>query len=102
MPSNSTLTFDKAFLESRPYRIFEDELQKSIEYAGRSGDTLTFFYAEFRGGAARSAFTREFTIDLSDGNVGAFKGAVFEVMEATNAAITYKVIRHFPEVKSGF
>ena len=46
---------------------------------------------------ARGAFTREFRIDISEGNIGAFKGAVFEVIEATNATITYKVLRHFPE-----
>jgi|TARA_B110000091_G_C13718812_1_gene433848 hypothetical protein len=94
--SHSTLMFDESFHESRAYQINEKAIQQSIEYAGRSGNTLTFIYAEFRGGMARSGFNREFSIDLSNGNVGAFKGAVFEVMEATNTTITYKVIRHFP------
>ena len=92
-----TSAFDKLFQTSRPYIIREDKLQRHIEYSGKSRDILTFIYSEFIGGMARNAFTREFRIDLSEGNVGAFKGAVFEVIEATNATITYKVIRHFPE-----
>ena len=93
------LTFEEAFDESRPYRIKKDSLQQSIEYAGRTGDVLTFIYSEFTGGMARDAFTREFRIDLSEGSMGAFKGAVFEVLKASNATITYKIVRHFPDDK---
>jgi len=57
---------------------------------------LTFIYSEFKDGIARSAFTREFTVDLSEGNMGGFKGAIFQVMEATNFEIAYKIKRHFP------
>ena len=92
-----TSALDEVFQISRPYIINEDKLQRHIEYAGKSRDVLTFIYSEFIGGMARGAFTREFRIDISEGNIGAFKGAVFEVIEATNATITYKVIRHFPE-----
>ena len=67
-----------------------------IEYAGKSRDVLTFVYSEFNPPHPRLSFTREFRIDLSEGNVGVFKGAVFEVIEATNTTITYKVIRHLP------
>jgi|TARA_B110000211_G_C13846274_1_gene450171 hypothetical protein len=44
---------------------------------------------------ARDAFTREFNVDLNDGKVAGFKGAVFEVISADNVQIEYKVIRHF-------
>jgi len=67
-----------------------------LEYSGKSGSVLKFTYSEFIEGLARDAFTREFTVDLNEGNTGAYKGAVFEVLEATNANITYKIIRHFP------
>ena len=43
----------------------------------------------------RDAFTREFEIDLNDGTTVAYKGAIFEIIEANNATIKYKVIRHF-------
>ena len=54
-----------------------------------------FVNSEFKDGRIRDAFTREFDADLNDGNVVAYKGAVFEVLDATNASIRYKVIRHF-------
>lgn len=76
---------------------FENALQRNIEYSGKSGNIVKFIYSEFENKLARDAFTREFSIDLTEGNVAAYKGAVFEVIKATNAEITYKMIRHFPK-----
>lgn len=74
----------------------ENSAQQTIEYAGRTGDTLSFIYAEFADGFAREAFNRTFTVDLAGGNVMAYKGAVIEVLEATNAQIEYRIVRSFP------
>jgi len=74
----------------------EDSFQQSIEYVGRKGSILVFIYSEFKGGWARNAFTREFSVDLNEGKMGGFKGAIFEVVEATNFEISYKIKRHFP------
>ena len=76
---------------------YKDSPSKTIEYSGKKGNLLKFIYSEYEGELAQNAFTREFEIDLSEGNIGAYKGAVFEVQEATNASIKYKVIRHFAE-----
>jgi len=100
--SHSKTIFEEEFQEITSYNILDNSLQRSIEYSGRSGSTLNFIYSESSSGMARAAFTREFAIDLTDGNLGAFKGAVFEVLGATNATITYKLIRHFPEKETGF
>ena len=75
---------------------YKDSPSKSIEYSGKKGNLLKFIYSEYEGEVAQNAFTREFEIDLNEGKVGAYKGAVFEVLEATNMNIKYKVIRHFP------
>ena len=75
----------------------ENELQRTIEYSGKSGNELRFIYSEFISGYARDAFNREFTMDISEGSTTAYKGAVFEVISADNASIVYKVIRHFPQ-----
>ena len=69
-------------------------LQRTIEYAGKKGNEIKFIYSEYKDGMARDAFTREFQIDLADGSVAAYKGAVFEIVDVNNAIITYKVIRH--------
>jgi hypothetical protein len=75
----------------------EGSMQKTIEYMGVNNGIAKFVYSEFIDGLARDAFTREFEIDLSAGKTAAWKGAVFEIIEANNAQITYKVIRHFPQ-----
>ena len=46
-----------------------------------------------------ATFTRKFTADLSEGNMGGFKGVIFEVLEATNFEIAYKIKRHFPRLE---
>lgn len=87
---------DKNSIDHQIWFLYTDNsFQQTIEYAGKSGTTLKFIYTEFINDFARDAFTREFTIDLEEGNIGAYKGAVFEVIDATNSSITYKVKRHF-------
>ncbi len=84
--------------DSEPYFLYNvNSLQQTIEYAGRSGSVLKFIYSEFQDGFARQAFTREFQVDLNEGAVAAYKGAVVEIESATNASITYKVVRNFQQ-----
>ena len=89
----------KDFKYTKAFKSANLAFQRSIEYSGRSDALLTFVYSEFNDGLARDAFTREFTIDLNEGNIGGFKGAIFEVLEATNFEVAYRVIRHFPPAK---
>ena len=84
---------DVEFGETFIYRA--NSFQQSIEYAGRSGDILKLNYSEFSGGWARQAFTREFQVDLTEGNIAAYKGAIIEIIDATNLQIKYKLIRNF-------
>ena len=84
--------------DTSPYFVYsENTFQQTIEYGGRSGDVLKFTYSEFTEGFARQAFTREFQVDMSQGNVAAYKGAVIEIESATNSSITYKVVRNFQQ-----
>jgi hypothetical protein len=84
--------------ESFPYFVYTpNTFQQTIEYAGRSGEILKFTYSEFAEGFARQAFTREFQVDLIQGRVAAFRGAVIEIETATNSSITYKVVRNFQQ-----
>jgi len=56
---------------------------------------LKFNYSEFTDGFAKQGFTREFQIDLLEGNIAAYKGAIIEIIDATNVQIKHKVIRNF-------
>lgn len=97
---NVTCAKDKAKsdFEAGPWFIYnKSSFQQTIEYAGRNGDVLKFIYSEFANGLAREAFTREFQVDLTQGNVAAYKGAVIEIESASNASITYKVVRNFQQ-----
>ncbi|WP_462168565.1 hypothetical protein [Pseudoalteromonas lipolytica] len=76
-------------------RVRKNGLQRVIEYNGKTGDTLRFTYREFSDSMARSAFTTDFMMDLSEGNEIAYKGAVIEVIQATNSKIKYKVLSNF-------
>jgi hypothetical protein len=73
----------------------ENSFQQTLEYAGKSGDVLKFIYSEFTDGLARQSFNREFQIDLTEGNVAAYKGAIIEIVDANNVQVKYKVIRNF-------
>lgn len=75
----------------------KDSFQQTIEYSGRIGSVLKFTYSEFSDGYARQAFTREFQIDLNEGNIAAYKGAIIDIESANNASITYRVLRHFQQ-----
>ena len=73
----------------------ENSFQQTIAYEGKSGNILKFNYAEFTNGFAREAFSHEFQVDLNEGSIAAYKGAIIEVIEANNMQIKYKVIRNF-------
>ncbi|WP_162040630.1 hypothetical protein [Undibacterium sp. YM2] len=77
-----------------------NNLQRVIEYAGKSGNTISIFYKEFNetvnGAFIRPAFTQEFKFDLAESQVIGIKGARLEVVKANNTGITYKVLAHFP------
>ena len=75
----------------------ENTIQRTIEYAGKNGNILSFIYSEFNRGTSVETFTRDFQIDLSEGNVAAYRGALIEIESANNTQITYKVIRNFQQ-----
>ena len=88
----------ESVFQTDPVFLYSDNtFQQVIEYAGRNGDNLKFTYSEFTDGYARQAFTREFQVDLNQGKVAAYKGAVIEIESATNSSITYKVVRNFQQ-----
>jgi hypothetical protein len=57
-----------------------------------SQNTLTLVYREFKDNLARPAFTQELKYDLSQNRIIGYKGARFEVVDAGNTMITYKVL----------
>jgi len=73
----------------------ENSFQQTIEYSGKSGNILKFIYSEFQDGFSRQSFNREFQVDLTEGDIVAFKGALLKIHDATNVSIKYSVVRNF-------
>jgi len=56
-------------------------------------------YREFSDHHARTAFTNTAEYDLSESKIIGYKGALIEVLEATNQHIRYRVLRNFNEAQ---
>lgn len=87
--SKDSLEVGETFLYS------ENSFQQTIEYSGKSGNILKFIYSEFQDGFSRQSFNREFQVDLTEGDIVAFKGALLKIHDATNVSIKYSVVRNF-------
>jgi hypothetical protein len=95
---NAMCTDDKNYNEVEigpKFVLRQDDPQRAIEYAGRFGDIAKFNYIESTDGFVHQTITREFQVDLTQGKVAAYKGAVIEIESTTNSSITYKVLRNF-------
>jgi hypothetical protein len=72
-----------------------NSFQSSLIYSGKIGDKINIGYREFTNNFARPAFNNDVEYDLAESNTIAYKGAVVEVLEATNRHIKYRVISNF-------
>lgn len=72
-----------------------NSFQQVIEYNGKNGQILNFTYREFSNNLARQAFTSNFTVDLSESDILAYKGLQLKILKATNSQITYTVVKNF-------
>ena len=75
--------------------LTSDSFQQTLIYSGRVGNKINIAYREFSNNLARPAFNNNVEYDLSESRVIGYKGAELEVLEATNQAIKFKVIRNF-------
>lgn len=74
--------------------------KRHLLYGGRSGNQLLISYREFKDDLARPAFSQEVSFDLSQGREIGYRGARFEVLDATNTKIRYRLIQTFAEFKN--
>ncbi len=70
-----------------------DSFRRELVYAGTAGGVITVIYREYTDNYARPAFTQEFKYDLREGKEIGFRGARFEVLNATNTALTFRVLK---------
>ncbi|OCG06599.1 hypothetical protein A9G13_10050 [Gilliamella sp. wkB178] len=72
-----------------------DEFQQTLIYNGKIGNKINIGYREFNNDLTHPAFSNNAEYDLSSSKVIRYKGAVIEILEATNQYIKYKVISNF-------
>lgn len=76
-----------------------DNFQQTLIYSGKVGNKINIGYREFSANVARPAFNNDVEYDLAESKVIGYKGAVLEILEATNQSIKYRVIRNFNSAK---
>ena len=81
-----------AYVPKEIIKITSESFRRELVYSGVSQNTITVVYREFKNSFARPAFTQELKYDLSQDRVIGYQGARFEVLNAGNTEITYKVI----------
>lgn len=69
--------------------------KRELIYTGLSGNSISILYNEFKDDMIRPAFSQQLTYDLTQGNEIGFQGARFQIIEANNISIRYKVIKNF-------
>ena len=79
--------------ETRCVSVTGDRFRKELIYGGVSQGTVTLEYREFINDMARPAFSQTLRYDLSEGRIIGFKGARFEILDANNLGVVYRVIR---------
>ena len=98
MPSGATHALDVVpdLEKTRVTLLDATGYRRQLIYGGRSGDTLRFQYREAAGPQQPQA-NQDFEWSLSDGNVVTFRGARIEVMDATNARLSYRILSSFAD-----
>lgn len=75
--------------------LSDDAFQQTLIYSGRVGNKINIGYREFSSSLSRPAFNNDVEYDLNQSKTIGYKGAVLEIIEATNQFIKYKVIKNF-------
>ncbi len=95
---NATACSDKEkenYKEEKRSVVYENSVQQTLIYSGRIGNRIRFGYREFSNNLARPAFSNDVEYDLMESRTIAYKGAMIEVVEATNQHIKYIVKKNF-------
>jgi len=93
-PGDSIMREPYAGLFLRPTKSYaQGSFKSELVYNGRSKETIKLLYREYLDNMARPAFSQELFYDLSESKTIGFRDVLFEVMEAKNTGITFKIIK---------
>lgn len=86
---------DREFQRTQRTLATDNAFQQTLIYSGRIGGEIHIGYREFSGNVARPAFSNDVRYDMDVSMEIAYRGAIIEIIEATNTHITYRVVRNF-------
>lgn len=72
-----------------------NNFRQELVYNGVSEGKAHFIYREFIDGMIRDKFTQDITYNINNEKIIGFKGARFEIINANNIGIKYKVLKNF-------
>lgn len=78
-------------------RVGPGGFRRELLYGGVSQGTISLEYREFVDDMARPAFSQTLRYDLNEGREIGFRGARFEILDANNVAVRYRVLRSFEQ-----
>lgn len=91
--SKTILADELRYKTAKCLRLGNTGFRRELVYGGVSQGTVSISYREFSGNLARPAFTQELKYDLKEGREIGYRGARFEILEATNVAVKFRVLR---------
>ena len=90
-----SVCYEGKFERRRELAESGDNFQKALVFSGLDGDELRIGYREFEGDAVVQSADDEARFNLASSDTIEYKGAVLEVLKASDNSITYKVLRSF-------
>jgi hypothetical protein len=79
--------------------VATNAFQQTLIYSGKVGNKINIGYREFSADYARPAFNNDVEYDLSESMTIGYKGALIEVLEASNQSIRYRVLKNFNTIE---
>jgi len=74
-----------------------NDFQQTLIYSGKIGTKINLGYREFTESMARAAYSNDPVYDISESKEIGYKGALIEIIDATNTFIKYRVLKNFTE-----
>ena len=89
---------DVAFTRVERFVLDSNSVQRHLVYGRRKGDIVTFGYVESANLMPRSTADGPLRHDLSVSNRVTYKGMIFDIINATDEAVTYRLVGNLGDV----
>ncbi|QAB14382.1 hypothetical protein [Hydrogenovibrio thermophilus] len=89
-PIGKKIKYEKITIKNK----VPNDFRRELIYVGKSGSSIQLEYREFNKDYIRPAFNQTITYDISSDKKIGYKGAIFEIIDASNTGLKYKVLKY--------